>query len=93
MFAHGYIAMLKYGIWDLPDLEYFSSKNQFSGSKGSFRFKIELNGNDFTVYYWYDDVCFEKRTQDCSRNFPASENSLYDINSFLTDKCAAERID
>lgn len=78
--------MVKYGSWDIPDLEYFDSKNSFYGSRDDFRFKITVKDDSLIVYYWYEDVCFEKRSQDLSQNFPHEDKSLYEINELLTEK-------
>lgn len=75
--------MLKYGTWDLPGLDYFLSKNTFKGSKSRFRFLAE-GGENIIVRCWPDDVCFELAKNVTEKEFPMNEQSLYDINEYLT---------
>ena len=75
--------MLKYGIWDLPGLDYFLSKNTFKGSKNSFRFLVE-GGENITVRHWPGDICFELAENITEKEFPMNEQSLYDINEYLS---------
>lgn len=75
--------MIKYGSWDLPGLDYFQSKNSFKGSRGNLRFVIEP-GEKLKVYCWHEDVCFELAKDITEKEFEFSEQSLYDINEYLT---------
>ena len=81
--------MLKYGIWDLPGLDFFQYKNVFKGSKGSFRFAA-FGGEDIKVLYWYKDVCLECAEDIKEEHFELTEDSLYKINEFLSEKSKAE---
>ena len=75
--------MLKYGMWDLPGLDYFLSKNTFKGSRDSFRFLAE-GGENITVRHWPNDLCFELAENVTEKEFPMNEQSLYDINGYLS---------
>lgn len=75
--------MLKYGSWDLPGVDYFLSKNTFKGSKNNFRFAVS-GGEELKVFYWLGDICFELAENKTEREFPLNEQSLYDINEYLT---------
>lgn len=75
--------MLKYGSWDLPGVDYFLSKNSFKGSKKDFRF-IVSGGEELKVFYWTDDICYELAKNITEKEFPLNEQSLYDINEYLT---------
>lgn len=77
--------MMKYGDWDLPGLDYFLSKNAFKGSKGEFRFIAE-GGEDIKVLCWKGDVCFELAENIKEKAFDMNEQSLYDINNYLTEE-------
>ncbi|MCM1053956.1 MAG: hypothetical protein NC394_00395 [Bacteroides sp.] len=75
--------MLKYGSWDLPGVDYFLSKNSFKGSKQDFRFVV-FGGEELKVCYWLEDICFELAKDITEKEFPLNEQSLYDINEYLT---------
>ncbi len=75
--------MLKYGMWDLPGLDFFQFKNVFKGSKDNFRFAA-FGGEDIKVFYWFGDVCLECAENIQEKHFELNEQSLYDINEFLT---------
>lgn len=77
--------MLKYGIWNLPGLDYFLSKNTFKGSRDKFRFIAE-GGENIKVYYWPEDICFELAEDITEKEFPMNEQSLYDINDYLSSE-------
>ena len=77
--------MLKYGAWDIPGLDYFLSKNAFKGSRDKFRFIAE-GGEEIKVYCWYQDICFELAENITEKEFPMTEQSLYDINDYLNNE-------
>lgn len=75
--------MLKYGSWDLPGLDYFQSKNSFKGSNGKLRFIVEPR-ETLKVLCWHEDVCFELAENITEKEFEFNEQSLYDINDYLS---------
>lgn len=75
--------MLKYGMWDLPGLDFFQCKNVFKGSKDNFRFAA-FGEDDIKVLYWFGNVCLECAENIEEKHFETSEQSLYDINEFLS---------
>lgn len=77
--------MLKYGIWDLPGLDFFQYRNVFKGSKGNFRFAA-FGGEDIKVLYWYGNICLECAKDIKEEHFELTEDSLYKINDFLTEQ-------
>lgn len=77
--------MLKYGMWDLPDLDYFQAKNTFKGSKGKLRFLIKPD-ETIKVLSWVGDICFELAENIKEKEFEFSEQSLYDINNYLSSE-------
>lgn len=82
--------MLKYGSWDLPGLDFFQSKNTLKGSKGKLRFLVEPT-DKLRVLCWGEDVCFELAENITEKEFDFSEQSLYDINDYLTSEYEAVR--
>ena len=78
--------MLKYGNWDLPGLDYFQSKNSFKGSRNNLRFMVTGDDEGFKVVTWTGGKCFECAENLSEKRFEMNEQSLYDINGYLTDK-------
>lgn len=76
--------MLKYGSWDLPGIDYFQFKNSFKGSRGSFRFAVMGKDDCIKVLYWAEDVCLEEAKNVTEKEFELCEQSLFDINEYLT---------
>lgn len=77
--------MLKFGQWDLPGLDYFTSRNSFIGSKGELRFKLVPQDEEFTLFIWFGEKCFEKSTIEIEKQFELCEDSIYKINEYLTE--------
>lgn len=82
--------MQKYGSWDLPGLDYFQSKNSFKGSRNGLRFMVVCNDEGFKVMTWIGEKCFEYAENISEKQFEMSEQSLYDINEYLTDEYKAQ---
>ena len=78
--------MLRYGSWDLPGLDYFQSKNSFKGSRNGLRFMVACDGEGFKVMAWTGEKCLEYAENISEKHFEFNEQSLYDINEYLTDK-------
>lgn len=78
--------MLKYGDWDLPGIDYFQFKNSFKGSRGRFRFSATGKDDCIKVLYWAEDVCLEEAKNIVEKEFELCEQSLFDINRYLTEK-------
>lgn len=76
--------MLKYGDWDLPGIDYFQFKNSFKGSRRNFRFAVTGKDDCIKVLYWAEDVCLESAENVTEKEFELCEQSLYDINEYLT---------
>lgn len=81
--------MLKYGSWDLPGLDYFQSKNSFKGSRNSLRFMVACDDECFKVMIWTGEKSFEYAENISEKRFELNEQSLYDINEYLTDEYKA----
>ena len=84
--------MLKYGIWDLPGFDYFTANNPFIGSGGGLRFKVtpKFSGGDdeestLLAEVWTGEKCYQLSEIKVSRSFPFEEQSLYEINTFLSE--------
>ena len=76
--------MLKYGSWDLPGLDYFQSKNSFKGSRNDLRFMVACDDEGFKVMTWTGEKCLECAENISEKRFETNEQSLYDINEYLT---------
>ena len=81
--------MLKYGSWDLPGLDYFQFKNSFKGSRNNLRFMVTCDDEGFKVMIWTGEKCFEYAENISEKRFEMNEQSLYDINEYLTDEYKA----
>lgn len=77
--------MLKYGSWDLPGLDYFQSQNSFKGSRNNLRFTVTCDDDGFKVLTWTGEKCLECAEGITEKHFEMNEQSLYDINEYLTD--------
>ena len=82
--------MLKYGIWDLPGMDYFQSENSFKGSKNNLRFAVTYSDEGFKVLTWTGEKCLEYAENISEKHFELNERSLYDINEYLTDEYKAQ---
>ena len=82
--------MLKYGIWDLPGMDYFQSENSFKGSKNNLRFAVTCDDEGFKVLTWTGEKCLEYVENISEKHFELNEQSLYDINEYLTDEYKAQ---
>ena len=82
--------MLKYGIWDLPGMDYFQSENSFKGSKNNLRFAVTYSDEGFKVLTWTGEKCLEYAENISEKHFELNEQSLYDINEYLTDEYKAQ---
>ena len=47
----------KFNQFDIPDLYYFSAGNYFTGSKKTFNFRIDSDGNEMKVTTWHGFLC------------------------------------
>lgn len=81
--------MLKYGNWDLPGLDYFESKNSFKGSRNNLRFMVACDDEGFKVLTWTGEKSFEYAEDISEKRFDMNEQSLYDINEYLTNEYKA----
>ena len=82
--------MLKYGAWDLPGMDYFQSENSFKGSKNNLRFAVTCGDEGFKVLTWTGEKCLEYAENISEKHFELNEQSLYDINEYLTDEYKAQ---
>lgn len=55
-------------------LDYFTSKNPFSGSRRGFNYKI-IPGETFHIFTWYGRNCSEKSEIVAEADFPLEEES------------------
>lgn len=78
--------MLRREKFDIPNLDYFQSKNNFTGSLKKFRYKIEPQ-NDFLIgTVWLGDYCFEKSKILAEQQFPLNNDGLEELFSWLSDQ-------
>ena len=68
---------------DIREIWFYKSGNSFLGNVGKLRFKIAPAGEDFQVFTWKEDRCFEKADHGEPTIFPLSEGGLSQIKDYL----------
>ena len=81
----------------LPTLHTFENNNIFTGSLGTFRYRVEpiivmlspkevnLSESTMKAEYWHGPLCYEKSTMEGKRIFPLSEEGKSAMCQWLTD--------
>ena len=79
----------------LPTLHSFAMNNPFTGSCGTFRFKIvpkvqmlnrkevDMENSEIFAEYWHGPFCYEKSQMEGSASFPMSEEGREALRSWL----------
>ena len=79
----------------LPTLHTFAMKNEFTGSWGMLRFKIEPSvvmatakevdfaQSSIRCRFWHGLYCFEKSTVEADRTFPMTEEGRLEMKAWL----------
>ena len=79
----------------IPTLHTFAMNNIFTGSCGSFRFKIEpqvvkltqkevdFENSSIKAYIWHGPFCYEKSTMEGEATFPMSEEGREALKAWL----------
>ena len=76
----------------LPTLEYLTWGNEYSGSVGQFRYKVDpLLKEDPPLLEaaTYSRVCYEKASDRVSQRFPATEEGLDELHRWIDSRLAA----
>ncbi len=79
----------------IPTLHSFAMNNLFTGSCGTFRFRIEptvvmrtqkevdMDASSITAKFWHGPFCYEKSEMEGEKTFPMSEEGRQDMKSWL----------
>lgn len=79
----------------IPVLHWFDASNIFTGSCGSFRFRIKPNvvmatakevdfeASSITAEFWHGPYCYEKSEIEGSADFPMSEEGRFAMRQWL----------
>ena len=67
--------MAKFEPFSILPLDYFTSQNPFSGSRGGFNYKIVPKGEEVLVFTWYGRNCSAKSQIEAETTFPLVEES------------------
>lgn len=79
----------------IPTLHAFAMENEFTGSCGSFRFKIvpavskrtskevDFENSTIEAEYWHGPFCYEKSEIEAKRSFPLSEEGRLEMKAWL----------
>ena len=79
----------------LPTLHTFAMKNPFTGSCGSFRFKIvphvvmktpkevDFEASSIFAEFWHGPFCYEKSEMEGAETFPMSEEGRLAMKAWL----------
>ncbi len=80
----------------LPTLHSFAMNNPFTGSAGSFRFKIvpsvtkngkevDFDNSSIFAQFWHGPFCYEKSTVEGENTFPMSEAGREALRNWLQE--------
>ena len=79
----------------IPTLHTFAMDNSFTGSCGSFRFRIvpevvkatpkevDFENSRIHVEYWHGPFCYEKSEMEAKMTFPMSEEGRMEMKTWL----------
>ncbi len=79
----------------IPTLHTFAMDNQFTGSCGAFRFRIEpdivkstpkevdFEKSTIKAEFWHGQLCYEKSTMEGEKTFPLSEEGRLAMKQWL----------
>ena len=79
----------------IPRLHAFAMENEFTGSKGWFRFKItpsivkkpskevDFEASSLMTEFWHGELCYEKSEMEGSETFPLSEAGRQEMTDWL----------
>lgn len=79
----------------LPTLHTFAMDNLFTGSCGSFRFRVvpsitkatekevDFAASSLHAEYWHGELCYEKSTMEGEKTFPLSEEGYLELKQWL----------
>ena len=83
--------MAKNGL-DFREFDYFQFGNVFCGSRGPLRWRVEPRipkekdqPQVMHVWYWWEDLCFEKCTPAGEQDFPLTEEGLEQVKAWLEE--------
>ena len=69
-------------VFDIPQYTYFEFGNTFTGSLGSFSYKI-VPGEQFTIQIWHGRLCSDLAEIEEERQFPMNEESFHTMLRWL----------
>jgi len=81
----------------IPTLHTFAMDNSFTGSCGSFRFRIEptvvkatpkevdFEKSSIHAEFWHGPFCYEKSEMEGEKTFPMTEEGRLQLKSWLED--------
>ena len=79
----------------IPTLHTFAMDNVFTGSCGTFRFRIQpqvvkknskevdMEASSITAEYWHGQLCYEKSTVEDKKDFPMSLDGREEMRLWL----------
>lgn len=78
-------------VFDIVGINYFLSKNVFTGSKEAFNFRIAPVEDRLEVAVWNGMFCYEKSEILFRNEFKLSKDGLADAIQWLEEQYAAYR--
>jgi hypothetical protein len=82
----------------IPTLHTFAMKNEFTGSRGLFRFRVkpdvvmatpkEVDFQQSSIHceFWHGPFCYEKSTMEGEADFPMSEEGRLAMKAWLEEQ-------
>ena len=71
-------------IFEIPKFHYFDCKNDFSGSKDNFSYRI-FYGERFHIAVWHGRLCSDKATIEHEAEFDMNEEGFMQMIKWLED--------
>lgn len=76
-------------MFELRHISFFQYGNEFTGSRGTLRYRILPEEEVLHAWTWYTDVCFEKAGAGDAVDFPLTEEGLEALKAYLVQRYEA----
>lgn len=76
-------------IFEIPKFHYFDCKNDFSGSKDNFAYRIYY-GEKFRIVTWHGRLCSDKAKIEHEAEFDMNEDGFMQMIKWLEDTYTSE---
>lgn len=70
----------------VPELDYFKSGNQITGSMGEFNYRLWKEGERLSALTWYGKLCSEKSQPAAQADFAMDDSGLDQLVRWLEEQ-------